>query len=627
MMTAANLPKSDSASAIHEHYASRRNEFLALESSLQLRFRAAKIAGTLCHWTTLACLILGWIGWLSLAATATGCIAFIAAGLLLTVVNSRMQDRVNRAREMRRINELAIARMDRRWEKIPNIPASLDESSANLAHDLDLFGHASLFDLICSANTSLGIETLRDWLVVPAEPDDIERRQQAVAELSGQLELRQNVDALGRMLAVNASAVQNFSEWASSPSEIHRSACFRWGIRIWSLLPILISSLVLMHFVPETIGMPFLVLVIAINLVMTILFSGAIHDIFAVVTPRSDAALIRQFHRMFQLLPTSKGNSEELRRIRETTAEACTSLRRLQGFAALLNLHRHPWMTVFGYLPLQFLFLWDFHILSLLERWQRKSGHAAPMWFDALGRFEALASFSALSHDNPGWAFPRFANRATPVIQGTAVGHPLLPESTRVSNDVRLGPAGTVLVVTGSNMSGKSTLLRSIGINAVLAQAGGPVCARELIMPPVDVVSSIRITDSLEQAKSLFMAEVLRLKNVVDTARQYSAKSGRVLLYLLDEILQGTNTAERHVAVLRVLKHLLSQQAIGAISTHDLELAANSELAPHVQNVHFRETLFDPDDDLSMSFDYMMRPGIATSTNALKLLDFVGLTP
>jgi DNA mismatch repair ATPase MutS len=184
-----------------------------------------------------------------------------------------------------------------------------------------------------------------------------------------------------------------------------------------------------------------------------------------------------------------------------------------------------------------------------------------------------------------------------------------------------------MLLVTGSNMSGKSTLLRAIGINAVLAQAGSPVCAKRLRMPPLTVVTSMRVVDSLRDGISLFMAEVLRLKRIVDMAGRFTRDSKQTMLFLLDEILHGTNTSERHIAVRRVLTHLLGRRAIGAVTTHDLQLAVDPALVDCCQVVHFRDSMHKQDDQLRMTFDYKLRPGVAPTTNALKLLDMVGLEP
>ncbi len=194
-----------------------------------------------------------------------------------------------------------------------------------------------------------------------------------------------------------------------------------------------------------------------------------------------------------------------------------------------------------------------------------------------------------------------------------------------MDNDVEVGPAGSCLLVTGSNMSGKSTLLRAIGVNAVLAQAGAPVCAAQLVMPPVVPATSMRILDSLEDGVSFYMAQLMRLKEIVNLARHCESRGGRGLLYLLDEILLGTNSRERHLAVVRVLHFLVESGAIGAVSTHDLDLASSRPLAGVCRCVHFRETLNDQNAQHPMTFDYILRPGVATTTNALKLLKIVGL--
>ncbi|HET7618775.1 MAG TPA: MutS family DNA mismatch repair protein, partial [Vicinamibacterales bacterium] len=205
-------------------------------------------------------------------------------------------------------------------------------------------------------------------------------------------------------------------------------------------------------------------------------------------------------------------------------------------------------------------------------------------------------------------------------ITAEGAGHPLIPDDRRVPNDVTIGPAGTLLLVTGSNMSGKSTLLRAIGLNIVLAQAGMPVCARGWRMPPADLRTSIRVEDSLELGLSYFMAALARLKAIVDAAEV--RRDGRVLLYLLDEILQGTNSAERAIAVRAVARHLLDAGAIGAMTTHDLSIASEEPLASAAQLVHFTEQVAA---DGTMSFDYRLRPGLATSRNALRLMQLIGI--
>jgi hypothetical protein len=275
------------------------------------------------------------------------------------------------------------------------------------------------------------------------------------------------------------------------------------------------------------------------------------------------------------------------------------------------------------YLPLQALCFWDIHVLAAMERWQAVAGPHVRQWLEILGEVEALAGLAGLAHDNPEWAFPDL-NPNADSFAATALGHPLLADRHRVTNDVTVGPPGTFLLVTGSNMSGKSTLLRSIGVNTVLAGAGAPVCARSLELPPVQLWTSVRVQDSLERGVSFFMAELQRLKLVVAAARAANVGNEPRVLYLLDEMLQGTNTAERQIAARRIIVELVNQGAIGAVSTHDLALAEAPELSERARAVHFTDIVGDGVTGPLMSFDYHLRPGVATTTNALRLMQLVG---
>jgi hypothetical protein len=273
------------------------------------------------------------------------------------------------------------------------------------------------------------------------------------------------------------------------------------------------------------------------------------------------------------------------------------------------------------------ILLLDVHLGGALDRWRAAHGRAVRDWLEAVGEWEALAALATLAHDHPDWAYPTFAREAAPVLKASALGHPLLRPDKCVRNDVSVGPPGTFLFVTGSNMSGKSTLLRAVGANAVLAAAGAPVCAGALTLPPVQVRTSMRIEDSLAEGISLFMAELLRIKEVVEGARAATG-TGRPVLYLLDEILHGTNTAERSIAARRVVGHLLAAGAIGAVSTHDLTLADAPELAGAAHAVHFREEVESregAESGATLAFDYRLREGVASTRNALKLLEAVGL--
>jgi DNA mismatch repair ATPase MutS len=325
---------------------------------------------------------------------------------------------------------------------------------------------------------------------------------------------------------------------------------------------------------------------------------------------------------MLRLLADAPFASSRLTRIRarlQAGGGAPRQLARLERIAAWAEVRYSPMLHG----ALQWLFLWDIQVAASLERWRRAAGAHVRDWLAQLGEAEALAALATLAHDNPTWTFPEIVQGGAPLVEGSAVGHPLIPATARVTNEVSVGPPGSFLLVTGSNMSGKSTLLRAIGANVVLAQAGAPVCAARFRLPLLAVYTSVRVQDSLEEGISLFMAELRRLKLIVDAAR--AAPQDRPVLYLLDEILHGTNSAERRVAARTVIGHLIDAGAIGVVTTHDLALASEGELALAARPVQFTEHVDRSASGMAMRFDYRLRPGLATSANALALLELVGL--
>ena len=279
-------------------------------------------------------------------------------------------------------------------------------------------------------------------------------------------------------------------------------------------------------------------------------------------------------------------------------------------------------LSPMGHYALQALVLWDFHVVDALERWRMRHGPSARGWLRALGDVEALAAFGTLASDNPAWTFPAIADDPRTTLDATNLAHPLLGPIERVGNDVSIGGAGDVLFITGSNMSGKSTLLRAIGLNVVLAQAGAPVCASAMRLSRVRLRTSVDATDALERGLSLFMAELLRIKAIVDDAR---ADADCPLLFIADEMLRGTNARDRHAAVITILGQLVREGAVGVVATHDPDLAADERLRTHVRPYHLLEHFRVVGAATSMWFDYRLRPGLATTRNAIQLLELVGL--
>jgi DNA mismatch repair ATPase MutS len=286
---------------------------------------------------------------------------------------------------------------------------------------------------------------------------------------------------------------------------------------------------------------------------------------------------------------------------------------RLERIVSLLDARNNEvWRFFIG--P---VLMWDLNCVIALERWRARTGRHVRTWLEALGEVEALASLASLAFERPEHAFPELTD--TPCFEAKALGHPLLAPGKRVDNDVSLPHAGSALVVTGSNMSGKSTLLRAMGINAVLALAGGPVCARHLVLGPVRVASSMRVRDSLADGVSRFYAEVKKLKGVLERAR---ASRVPAALFLLDEVLHGTNSRERLIGARAIVRELVARGAMGGVSTHDLALGdMERELPGDVVNVHFEEQVHGD----TMTFDYALRSGVVKSSNALRIMKMVGI--
>jgi len=571
------------------------------------------------------CLVMGYLDasarplWI-----AVGTILLVSF-LGLAVLDDWRKRRRERLEKLQQVNDWQAARCRRSWSAFPIPKVSVPAQHAAVAKDLDLFGRASLFHLVSLAHTPRGIAMLRDWILEPATPQEIVDRQASVRELAPLFELREELVLRGYALSGSLAGPEDFIQWAEGPRYYQRRPWVKWTSRV---LPAIGLAAVVGWFTglisPDVGGIAFLV-VLVLNILFAVSLTGSVHDIFASITTRSGE--MGHYLALFDLLASLPNRSPRLEAIRQQAVQAehgaVHQLRRLDVIMRLAGLRLSALSLL--YFALQVTVAWDFHVLVLLERWQQRCGRLVRHWFDALGELEALSSLACLAFDNPQWCFPQVDPALPKTVRATALGHPLLSDAVRVANDVEVGPAGTVLLVTGSNMSGKSTLLRALGVNALLAEAGGPVCAASLHLPPLTVTTSMRIHDSLEDGVSFFMAELKRLKSIVDQATAYAPRPDRTLLYLLDEILQGTNSVERHAAVSRVLAHLVREGAIGAVSTHDLALAQAPDLAGCCRAVHFRETLHGPGSERQMTFDYRLRPGVATTTNALKLLEMVGL--
>lgn len=530
-----------------------------------------------------------------------------------------------------------LARLDRNWEAIRDQQLLPEFESVTYADDLDIAGDASLLSLVSLTGTEAGSQTLQQWLLSAPTDLQLQVRQRAVQKLSSERKLRLEVVKRIRSTDAGVKDIYGLPAWGRSPDWLpkHRFAhllsyvgptligvgLIAWFILLGSEQRILINSAACV------VGAGLLM-----SLLLTIFWGGWIHDIFQKVTGEHRAVF--EYASVFEMLgqlPDDDGLlSAAKRAATEGNINAVKGFRELTSIVRLANFQRDPTMYVV-YLVLQLLVLWDFRILRRLERWKNTYREHLQEWFDSLGVCEAVICGATIADEYPGWCFPASKASEGLIIDAETVGHPLLPDSIRVTNDFKLEEENPLLLVTGSNMAGKSTFLRAFGLNVLLARIGSSVCATKFEVPLFELATSIRVRDSLKEGVSFFRAELNRLKEVVDqaqTTQQHMENGIEVppILFLLDEILQGTNSRERQIAVATVLDKLLSYGAVGCISTHDLDLASAPEVEKCSQVVHFREFFEMENDQEVMKFDYKMRAGPTPTTNALKLLEIVGLS-
>ena len=558
-----------------------------------------------------------WGAWQGSLGTAGWWVVIVmtVAFAWLVRLHRRARLRQRRVEIMADVNREAIARVERDWERIPPPPEVDVPLGHDYAKDLDLAGPASLLHLIGTCGTAPGLATLWAWLQRPATEPELATRQEAVADLSARIDLRDALAAEARLLDQDRSRkFEGFLAWSEgSAPEPARPG---WLIAASWVLPAA-NLVLLVLWGMDRIPTPPLTWSLVISTVVMGSRVRRIHGQFA--QAEAEESGVREYGPILELLSTASFDSPwghgARARLDSGERAAHEEIRTLRRLLDLAEMRRSPLF----HLPLLILLFWDVHVLRHLEAWRGRAGPHVRDWLAVVGEAEALAALAGLSHQNPDWVDPR-VDSSQDRIDAADLAHPLIPPSVRVANDVEVGPAGSFLLVTGSNMSGKSTLLRAVGLNVVLGLAGGRVCASRLAMPPSRVVTSMRVDDSLAGGVSFFMAELQRLKHVVDVAE--SGEPG-VCVYLLDEMLQGTNSAERRVAARSVVRRLVASGSLGAVTTHDLTLAETPDLERIAVPVHFTETVGGSEEGLT--FDYRLRPGVAQSTNALKLLRLVGL--
>jgi MutS domain V len=511
------------------------------------------------------------------------------------------QARAQRAVEFYRTG---LERIRDRWHGSGPVGGQFDVQHHIYAADLDLFGKDSLYQMLCAARTQMGENTLAQWLLAPADSAAIRERHSSIADLRDRLDWREELAVQGDSSRIELRC-DRVIDWAQSPNRLDRP-WIRWTAPLLALLAVAAA----LAWAIAGLRFPLLA-VLLVELALTYLLRDPVRAATtAVETAYED---LKGLSLLLNRIETERFEAAPLRalvlRLSSHSIGASAAFSRLAIIVNFIESRRNPFLQPFM-LPL----MYPLQAALAAERWRAAHGNAIRAWLDVLGEVEALVSLARYSYEHPEYPFPEFIEGAA-AFQADELGHPLIPAAARVCNDVDMSGSTRVLLVSGSNMSGKSTLLRAVGINTVLAMAGAPVCAKRLQLTPLQIGASIRVNDSLHEGSSRFYAEITRLRQLFEPA-------ALPLLYLLDELLQGTNSSDRRIGAQGVIRALLERGAIGLVSTHDLALTEIAGLDAHaLVNVHFEDEFIDG----KLKFDFKLRNGIITKSNGIELMRSIGL--
>ena len=517
------------------------------------------------------------------------------------------------------VNGDEAARLNRKFVR-PETGESFINPTHPYSGDLDVFGKLSLFRLLNRTHTHEGTRQLANWLLAPAKPETIHFRQQAVTELLPQIDWRQTFEGLAYLNEAVSRPTISLKKWATAESNpvpgylnitrflmplLTLAMLIGWlggWLPGWAVLASLAASGVLLNLVSERAK----------------LVSEQTADI---------TEALNTFRDLMAHAENVPGKSERLRAIRETlTSEHTTAsvlVGQLSNLVQNFNFRRNPYFYLFVCLPV----LWDVHYLIRLEQWRKQHGPHLERWFAALAEMEAINSLAGFAYAHPNYVQPDIVDNDQLTLDVRLAAHPLLVPGKGVANSLAMEGDGETILITGSNMSGKSTFLRTLGANTVLALAGAVVSAERFVVSPVRLFTSMRTQDSLEESTSSFYAELKRLQTLIRLSAEPNGSSGSPIpiLYFLDEILKGTNSADRHRGAEALIRQLHQTTASGFVSTHDLELGqltnATGEPLDFVRNYHFQSDIYDG----KLLFDYRLRDGICQSFNASQLMRSIGI--
>jgi hypothetical protein len=560
--------------------------------------------GNLRLFTVIATLVAAWFSLHRDAFSAWWLLLALALFLAIAILHAKVLRQRACAERAVAFYRDSLARIEDRW--IGNGQTGQRVHSSLYATDLDLFGPGSLFELLSLARTRMGEDTLAAWLLVPSPVPDLLERQAAVGDLRTHLDLREDIAVLGEDLKVGIHP-EALTQWAEAPKQLTRP-WLRWVSLLFALSAITAAVI----WAELGTKAPFFGIIVFETIV-----TASLRKQTAAILHTTDHALedLQLLSSLLARIERESFNAPRLQSLKEglfsrhlPASQAVAHLRTIVEYIRSLD---NPIMRALD-IPL----LYTVQVAYAAEAWRLAHGAAIREWLRATGELEALLSLSAYSYEHPADPFPEFIE-GPPRFIAEQLGHPLLPATQCVRNDIAISGETRVLLVSGSNMSGKSTLLRTVGINAVLAMAGAPVRAYSMRLTPFQLGASILVNDSLQEGSSRFYAEITRLRQICDLAERHPP-----VLFLLDELLQGTNSKDRLIGAEGVVRALLASGSIGLISTHDLALTnIGGQQDSRLRNVHFQDAISNG----KMSFDFKLQPGVVTKSNGIELMRLIGL--
>ena len=532
-----------------------------------------------------------------------------AIAVVLFLALMRFQQAAKKKRNFQRnlqtINEDEMERLSFRFKR-KDTGIHFQEKNHSFATDLDIFGDYSLYRLLNRTRTSEGARRLANWLKHHASLEEILMRQEAVEEFKNNSELRQYWEATALLHEHAAQQVTAFRDWATEILPDSLKSSLRW--RFFPLVTLAVGSLVYAGLIPAWL----LILSLGWHLVILRRYQ----EILSALVNRTTALgfTLAAYADLLDIADAAPYRSRWWKQRQTLIRGSAYSLRKAGVLFERLDYRNHPFFALF----IGITTLWDMHCLAGLEKWKEENKEHLNSWLDVLADTEAMNSLAGNAFAYPESTVPQVTWQKDVYIETTQMGHPLIPKEKRISNNFSMNGLGHTILVTGSNMSGKSTFLRTIGLNLVLAQMGAVVSAAKFACAPVRIFSSMRTQDSLEESTSSFYAELKRLRQLLELADE---KNEPPVFYLLDEILKGTNSADRHKGAEALIRQLHRKNSAGLVSTHDLELGEWGANETYVHNFHFRSDV----ENGQLKFDYQLHDGICKSFNASELMRMMGI--